>query len=275
MDLDAYVRAHQPAWQRLDQLGRRRPSNGAEADELVDLYREVATHLSVIRSTAPDPSVVTYLSSLLARARTGRPGPGRRLERCRGLLRRRFPAALYRTRRWWLTTMMPATQVSAVMIWWLLQHAQVEQTFLEPAEIDQLVNSDFENYYSGPRPRTSLRRCGPTTPGWPRSASPSGCLGLPVIYLLWQNMVDLALIGSIMIRNDRGDLFFGLILPHGLLELTAVFVAAVWACACSGRGSRRGTSPEDSRSQPRGGLPAAWRWAWPLYSSCRGSSRPS
>ena len=31
---------------------------------------------------------------------------------------------------------------------------------------------------------------------------------------------------SIMIRHDRGDLFFGLILPHGLLELTAVFVAA-------------------------------------------------
>ena len=38
--------------------------------------------------------------------------------------------------------------------------------------------------------------------------------------------MNLALIGSIMIRHDRGSLFFGLILPHGLLELTAVFVAA-------------------------------------------------
>ena len=28
-----------------------------------------------------------------------------------------------------------------------------------------------------------------------------------------------------MIRHDRGELFWGLILPHGLLELTAVFVA--------------------------------------------------
>jgi len=33
-------------------------------------------------------------------------------------------------------------------------------------------------------------------------------------------------VGSIMIRHDRAGLFFGLILPHGLLELTAVFVAA-------------------------------------------------
>jgi uncharacterized membrane protein SpoIIM required for sporulation len=28
-----------------------------------------------------------------------------------------------------------------------------------------------------------------------------------------------------MINHDRGGLFFGLILPHGLLELTAVFIA--------------------------------------------------
>jgi uncharacterized membrane protein SpoIIM required for sporulation len=29
-----------------------------------------------------------------------------------------------------------------------------------------------------------------------------------------------------MVSHDRGSLFFGLILPHGLLELTAIFVAA-------------------------------------------------
>jgi uncharacterized membrane protein SpoIIM required for sporulation len=33
------------------------------------------------------------------------------------------------------------------------------------------------------------------------------------------------LTGAIMINHGRGDLFFGLIAPHGLLELTAVFVA--------------------------------------------------
>ena len=61
---------------------------------------------------------------------------------------RRFPAALYRTRRWWLTTMLVSYAVAAVMIWWLLQHPQVEQSLLDPKQINQLVNSDFENYYS-------------------------------------------------------------------------------------------------------------------------------
>jgi uncharacterized membrane protein SpoIIM required for sporulation len=51
-------------------------------------------------------------------------------------------------------------------------------------------------------------------------------LGVPVVFVLWQNILNLAVVGSIMIRHDRGELFFGLILPHGLLELTAVFVAA-------------------------------------------------
>ena len=92
MDLDAYVRAHQPAWQRLDQLSRRRPASGAEADELVDLYQEVATHLSVIRSTAPDPSVVG-LPEQPARARThqGDRDEDDGMERCRGLLRTALP----------------------------------------------------------------------------------------------------------------------------------------------------------------------------------------
>jgi uncharacterized membrane protein SpoIIM required for sporulation len=51
-------------------------------------------------------------------------------------------------------------------------------------------------------------------------------LGLPVIYLLFQNILNVALTGALMVGHGRGALFFGLILPHGLLELTAVFVAA-------------------------------------------------
>jgi uncharacterized membrane protein SpoIIM required for sporulation len=46
-----------------------------------------------------------------------------------------------------------------------------------------------------------------------------------VIYLLFNNIANLSILGSLMIRHHRGQLFWGLILPHGLLELTVVFVA--------------------------------------------------
>jgi uncharacterized membrane protein SpoIIM required for sporulation len=47
-----------------------------------------------------------------------------------------------------------------------------------------------------------------------------------------------------MVANDRAGLFFGLIMPHGLLELTAVFVAA-------GAGMRLGWQWIDPGPRPR------------------------
>ena len=69
MDLDAYVAAHVHEWQRLEQLTRKRRLSGPESDELVERYQQVATHLSVVRTSAPDASLIAHLSSLLSRAR--------------------------------------------------------------------------------------------------------------------------------------------------------------------------------------------------------------
>src|ERR687897_434533 len=62
VDLDAFVAAHQADWDRLDTLARRRGRlSGPEADELVALYRVALTHLSVVRSAAPDPALLAKL----------------------------------------------------------------------------------------------------------------------------------------------------------------------------------------------------------------------
>jgi uncharacterized membrane protein SpoIIM required for sporulation len=47
-----------------------------------------------------------------------------------------------------------------------------------------------------------------------------------VVWVLWQNALNVGVAGGLMAAHGRLDLFFGLILPHGLLELTCVFVAA-------------------------------------------------
>ena len=226
MDLDAYVHAHAHEWQRLEELTRRRRLTGGESDEFVDRYQRVATHLSVVRTSAPDAALVAYLSSVLAKARTR--SAGVRTTSWRGVARfftEQFPAALYRLRWWWLATLAGNVLVIAVMIWWLLGNPVVEQSLLTPAEVDQLVNEDFEGYYSEYAASHFALQV------WVNNAWVSalclalGILGAPVIYLLFTNISNLAIIGSIMIRNDHGGHFFGLILPHGLLELTAVFVA--------------------------------------------------
>ncbi|WP_109508492.1 stage II sporulation protein M [Nocardioides speluncae] len=226
MDLDAYVQAHLHEWRRLEALTKQRRLSGAESDELVDRYQQVATHLSVVRTSAPDASLVAYLSSILARARMR--AVGTRVASWRGVLHfftDRFPAALYRLRWWWIGTLVANVIVTAVLMWWLLEHPRVEQSLLSPEQVDQLVNEDFENYYSE-HAATSF-----ATQVWVNNAWVAalcialGVLGLPVIWLLFNNIANLAIIGSIMHRHGHGEHFWGLILPHGLLELTAVFVA--------------------------------------------------
>ena len=69
-----------------------------------------------------------------------------------------------------------------------------------PSEVDQLVNHDFEDYYS------EYAACHFAAQVWVNNAWVAalclalGVLGLPVVYLLFQNVANLAIIGSIMIR---------------------------------------------------------------------------
>lgn len=227
MDLDAYVLAHAHEWDRLDRLSRMSRLSGVEADEFVERYQQVATHLSVVRGSAPDAQLVAHLSSLLSRARIRSVGTRTTTwSGVAGFFTDRFPAALWRLRWWWLATMAGNAVVVAVMMLWLLENPTVEQTLLTPGEVDALVNEDFAGYYSEYASSHFAAQV------WVNNAWVSalcialGILGAPVIYLLWQNISNLAIIGAIMTRADRADLFWGLILPHGLLELTAVFVAA-------------------------------------------------
>lgn len=226
MDLDAYVLAHTHEWQRLEELVRRGRLTGPESDELVELYQRVATHLSVVRTSAPDGAVIAHLSSVLARARHRTVGT--RVGSWRGVagfFTDRFPAALYRLRWWWLGCVAANVVVTAVMILWLLDNPAVEQSLLSPADVDQLVDEDFEGYYSEYAAGHFAAQVWVNNAWVAALCIALGILGLPVVYLLFQNIANLAIIGSIMHRNDHGQHFWGLLLPHGLLELTAVFVA--------------------------------------------------
>ena len=106
MDVDAFVLAHRPTWDRLEVLvKRRRRLTGAEIDELVDLYQRVSTHLSMVRSASTDSVLVGRLSGLVAGARSAVTGAHAPLwsEFIR-FWTVSFPVVAYRGWRWWLGT---------------------------------------------------------------------------------------------------------------------------------------------------------------------------
>lgn len=226
MNVDALVTAHREQWDRLDVLSRRRRLSAAEADELLDLYQRVSTHLSQVRSTAPDPSIVRHLSLLLTRARLSL--AGQHASTWSGLLAfftHTFPAALYDLRRWWVSTLAASLVLTVLVAAWAVAHPELYTSQLSAEQVRAYVDTDFAGYY------TKFAHHEFATQVWVNNAWVSaqciafGALGLPVLYVLWQNVLNLGVVAALMVSHDRTSLFLGLVLPHGLLELTAVFVA--------------------------------------------------
>ncbi|MFG3435972.1 stage II sporulation protein M [Nonomuraea sp. NPDC047897] len=229
MDIDAFVAAHRPVWDRLEHLVKHRSSlTGAEVDELVDLYQRVSTHLSIVRSASTDAMLTGRLSALVARARSavtgGRAPAWREFGR---FFTVSFPVVAYRARWWWLVTGLAFVAVSWVFGAWVAGDPAVQASIATPEEIEQLVEHDFADYYSENPAASFASRV------WVNNAWLSAqvimyaiLLGLPIPFVLWANAANVAAAGGLMASRDKLDVFFGLIMPHGLLELTAVFLAA-------------------------------------------------
>ena len=229
MDLDAFVAAHQAGWDRLDRLvARRRRLSGDEIDELVTAYQRTATHLSVVRTSGHDPALAARLSTRVARARsavTGAHSPAWRSVGRFAVVS--FPAMAYRARWWWLATATGSLLVALVMGWWIARSPAVQASLLPKAEAAHLVNRQFRDYYSQ-YAATSFAAKVWTNNAWVAAEALifGILLGVPTVLVLFENSANMAVDGGLMFAHGRGVEFFALILPHGMLELSAVFLAA-------------------------------------------------
>jgi uncharacterized membrane protein SpoIIM required for sporulation len=228
VDLDTFVAHHKPEWDRLEELAtRRRRLSGAEADELVELYQRTATHLSMVQSSAPDPALIGRLSSLVAVSRAAVTGAsGASWSDVARFVTRSFPVAVYRARAWWITVAVLSIGIAVVIGAWIARNPDVVAAISTPEELRQLVDEDFADYYTS-NPAGSFAFRVWTNNAWVAALALVGgaVLCLPGIYILWQNTLNIGLVGGLMASAGKLDLFLGLLTPHGLLELTAVFVA--------------------------------------------------
>jgi uncharacterized membrane protein SpoIIM required for sporulation len=247
VDVDAYVAAHEPQWRRLDALVRRRRRlTGDEVDELVRLYQQTTTHLSAVQSSAHDPVLVAALSSRVVKARAAVTGAHAQQW---GMVGRfalvSFPAMAYRARWWWLGTALGSLVVAFLVGWWVARSPAVQAALLPRAAVRQLVNHQFRGYYSKYAAPAFAAQVW-TNNAWLAAESLifGILLGLPTLLVLFSNATNVGVAGALMIVHGKGVLFFALILPHGMLELTAVFLAAA-------TGLRLGWTVIDPGPRPR------------------------
>ncbi|MDR1808730.1 MAG: stage II sporulation protein M [Propionibacteriaceae bacterium] len=255
MDIDVFTKLHQGQWDRLQRLSAQRKLTGREADDLVHLYRQGATHLSYLRSTAPDPALVSQLSLTLAKARGRIASPHdsswRDLVRFVTLT---LPAALYKV-RWWSVVTAAACLLFALGVG-LFAGANPDtlDRFVDPATQAAYANQAFADYY------TEYAHASFTALVWTNNAQiaglcvATGITGFIPVYVLLQNSFQIGVIAAVMHRQGADAIFYQLILPHGLLELSAVFVAGaaglrlLWAWLVPGARTRARSLAEEGKT---------------------------
>jgi uncharacterized membrane protein SpoIIM required for sporulation len=252
VDLDRFLGERRPDWDRLEDLTRRSRRgvgrmDAADLEELVRLYRRTATDLSFARTRYAEPSVEAKLTQLVAAAGAvvmgAQPRSGHALRR---FFSSTFPAAVWHV-RWFVVASAALTLVPALLLGTWLAHSDRALEASGPAAVRQAyVDEKFESYYSS-EPAAAFAT--QVTTNNIRVAFLAYAAGIalcaPTALLLAFNGGNVGVAGGMFAAAGQLPRFWGLILPHGLLELTAVIIAGA-------AGLRLGWTIIDPGDRPRG-----------------------
>ncbi|OFI37798.1 hypothetical protein BIU82_08010 [Arthrobacter sp. SW1] len=253
--MDAFAAVHSATWARLHGLAHQRRLSGDEADELLKLYQEASSHLSLIRSVAPESAVSASLSAALAQARTRFTGARSNfMEDLAMFFVVSLPAAFYRLR--WLTVWCGVffCLVTAAYAFWIGTSPEALRAVGSNARVQQYVDEDFIDYYSE-NPAASFAGAVWTNNAWiAAQAVAFGITGFWVPMILVANAQGLGIAAGLFTATGKLDVFFSYILPHGLMEMTAVFIASAaglkifWAIVSPGPRRRLQAVADEGRS---------------------------
>ncbi|MFT4236038.1 MAG: stage II sporulation protein M [Microbacterium sp.] len=226
MDLDALQTARAREWARLDELSSSRRLNGAQVDELVARYQSASADFADIKTTAGRTPQGDAVSVMLARARLRLTGAPENILR---LIPRFFavqlPAALYRVRWATLVVALVSLLIMGVIAAWIAGDPAVMRALGPEDQLKYYAEHDFVDYYSD-NPTAVFAGMVWTNNAWLAAQCVLfGITGLWPLYVIMSNAVNVGISMGVMIAFGHAhDLLY--LLPHGLLELTSIFVAA-------------------------------------------------
>ena len=253
VDVDRYIAAHRATWNRLDELvGMARVTPGrlslTETEELLRLYQLTSAHLSHVRTHHRDRALIGGLSSRVAAARQviyGRRGRAQRV--VVSFFTVGFPLAV--TRAW------RAIAFSALLFFgsalatglWFNNSPQALDVTVSPEQQELIAGHEFEDYYSSQGAGVFAAQVQTNNIQVSLLALAGGATaGVLTAAVLVINGFSIGVVGALMHQNGAAGTFWGLILPHGLLEISAIVVAGAvglklgWAVIAPGEDRSRG-----------------------------------
>ena len=262
MNLERFLREREPVWIELESLAARahgRPERlGAQgAARLGELYRGCAADLALARRRWPGDPVVARLERATAQGRQLVYG---------GANRRGSPLAFFSRRYWQIVRHRPVPLLVAALLLFGPGLLAGQWAVTDPGAASTFVPDEFSGV-SEPRPEGGdLGLSGGEQAAFSSMiftnnirvsflAFAGGILaGLGTGFVLVFNGVTLGAVSGLAVGAGNGRLFFELVAPHGVLELSCIVVTAAaglrlgWAMVDPGRRRRGRAVVEEGRT---------------------------
>ncbi|USG67698.1 stage II sporulation protein M [Brevibacillus ruminantium] len=232
MNLTSFWQSHKATWAELDRLlehfqKRPRQVGAAEIDRLTLLYKKTSAHLAYIRTYHPHDEITQYLNQLVSRAHNT---AYRQQSNSMGQLSHFFWVHLFSlvNKRIWFIGLagllfviggisgFAAVMVDPLNLYYVLPegmaahidpsrlgagHDAINSPIMSTAIMINNIKVAFLAFISGIT------------------------LGLVPVYLMLYNGLLVGALAAVYAQADSSYAFWAYILPHGVIELTAIFIA--------------------------------------------------
>ncbi len=260
MDIDRFIRQNEPSWRELEQLcmrvRTRKAVPGNDIERALGLYRKTSTDLSYARTLYGDVPLTRRLTTIVGEARATVYGAeDRTTSVIRDFFAREFPVAVWSGRGFIAIAAILLFTPAIYVAVWVSTSATALDTVGPEAELAAYVDDDFESYYSS-EPAAEFSTA--VLVNNIQVSFLAYALGifatLGTVVVLVFNGVFVGEAAGIFHAAGEPGRFWGLILPHGMLELTAVCVAGGaglqlgWALISPGDRSRTEAIAAEGRS---------------------------
>jgi uncharacterized membrane protein SpoIIM required for sporulation len=260
MDVDTFIAQYRPDWDRLTVLtggghGALARRSGEEVDTAVRLYLRVSGHLAEAQGRYADPQLVRYLTSVVGRAQNAIYGTrSRSVAEVVTAMTTRYRQAVRRTAPFiWLSTgLFTATLVLSLL--WVATSPETRAGLLPPGAEEAIrevagERADFGIGAGALSTAILINNIQVAFLGFALGIT----LGLGTMFVLLFNAVNVGVIAGAYHAVGEAGFFWSVVLPHGLLELTAIFIACGaglrigWALVAPGDRRRATALAEEAR----------------------------
>jgi uncharacterized membrane protein SpoIIM required for sporulation len=260
VDVDTYITKYRSDWERLEAATRGGQAalsrlDGPALDETIRLYLRVSGHLAEARSRIGDPALVAYLTQVVGRAHTAIYGARTRsLRQVAAALTTDYRDAVRRTAPFIWVSAALFVAVTVLALAWVTTSPEARAGLLPPYAEEAIRRAGGQRGDVGIGPGAVstyifLNNIRVAFLGFALGIT----LGIGTLYVLVFNALNIGILAGGFTAFGKAGPFWTLVLPHGLLELTAIFIACGaglrmgWALVAPGDRRRTTALAEEAR----------------------------